>query len=319
MINELKKLFYQMLRIRLVEEEISKRYIKQKIRCPVHLSIGQEAIAVGVCNNLKKNDKIFSSHRSHAHYIAKGGNLKRMILEIHGKKGGCSNGKGGSMHLFDLEVNMIASVPILGSTIPIAVGTAWADKLKKNKNLTVVFFGDGATEEGVFFESLDYAALYKVPILFVCENNMYSVFSNISSRQSKKRNLAKIAKSLGIKSYSLDGTDVNMINKFSKQIISDIKKGKGPCLLEFKTYRFYEHCGPNKDDDLNYRKKSEISSWNKKCPLKKLNNILKKDKKFNKDYNIHKYKIEKEIKTIFDLAESAPFPNIKTLLSKTYA
>ena len=145
------KLYYEMLRIREIETTISNKYHEQEMRCPVHLSIGQEAIAVGVCQNLSKNDKIVTAHRSHAHYLAKGGSLKSMLAELYGKETGCAKGLGGSMHLIDLKAGVTAAVPIVGSTIPIGTGIAWANKLKKNNQLVVVFFGDGATEEGVFF------------------------------------------------------------------------------------------------------------------------------------------------------------------------
>ena len=161
MILENKKiidLYHKMLWIREVENMIANEYSNQEMRCPVHLSIGQEAIAVGVCENLKKSDQILSAHRSHAHYLAKGGSLDAMIGEIYGKKIGCADGKGGSMHLIDLNVGMIAAVPIVGSTLPIAVGASWANKIKNNNKITCVFFGEGATEEGVFQESLDFAS-----------------------------------------------------------------------------------------------------------------------------------------------------------------
>ena len=170
-----KDLYYKMLRIRLVEEKISELYAEQEMRCPVHLSIGQEATAVGICAHLQKEDLVLSAHRAHAHYLAKGGDLKAMISELYGKETGCAMGKGGSMHLIDLNSGFFASVPIVGSTIPIATGVAWAFKMKKRSNITAVFLGDGATEEGVFHESLNFAALKQLPIVFICENNGWAV------------------------------------------------------------------------------------------------------------------------------------------------
>ena len=218
------KLLYDMIKIREVENTIAKRYSEGKMRCPVHLSIGQEAIAVGVCNNLSDNDQILSAHRSHAHYLAKGGNLNAMIAELHGKVTGCAMGKGGSMHLIDQKVGMLAAVPIVGSTLPISVGVAWSNKINKKNNLVVVFFGDGATEEGVFQESLDFASLHNLKILFVCENNFYSVYSSLKYRQNKKRNLISFAKALGLDTYKIEGNDVNKISLSSKKIIKNIKK-----------------------------------------------------------------------------------------------
>ena len=193
-----------MLRIRMVEERIAKLYSEEEMRCPVHLSIGQESVAVGVCEHLQKNDIVMSAHRAHAHYLAKGGNLKAMLAELYGKSTGCAMGKGGSMHLIDLESGFFGSVPIVGSTIPIAVGVAWAFKMKKSTNIVTVFLGDGATEEGVFFESLDFASLKNVPILFVCENNFYSVYSNLKVRQSPQRKISVLAESHGIKTFTGD-------------------------------------------------------------------------------------------------------------------
>jgi pyruvate dehydrogenase E1 component alpha subunit len=184
-------LYYKILRIRLIEKEISNKYTEWKMRCPTHLSIGQESIPASICENLKKNDAIVSAHRCHAHYLSKGGSLKKMLAEIYGKVSGCAKGRGGSMHLIDYSVNFNAAVPIVGSTLPIGVGIAWANKLKNKKNVVVIFFGDGATEEGAFLESIDFASLHNLKILFVCENNQYSVYSNIKKRQSNSRSITK--------------------------------------------------------------------------------------------------------------------------------
>ena len=229
--NKKLKLYYDMLRIRQIEKTIASKYSEWEMRCPVHLSVGQEAIAVGVCQNLKKNDKIVTAHRSHAHYLAKGGSLKKMIAELYGKVTGCAKGLGGSMHLIDLNAGVFAAVPIVGSTIPIGTGIAWANKLKKKKEVVVAFFGDGATEEGVFFESLDFASLHNLPILFICENNEYSVYSHISNRQSKKRSVTNIAKSFGIESFQINGNKIENIFLKIKLIIEKIKNKPQPFLI----------------------------------------------------------------------------------------
>ena len=213
-----KKIFYKMLRIRSIEENISKRYFEWKMRCPVHLSIGQEAPAVGVMENLLKEDQIVTAHRSHAHYLAKGGDLKSMIAELYGKETGCAKGKGGSMHLIDLKAGVAAAVPIVGSTIPIGVGLAWSMKLKKNKNIVVIFFGDGATDQGVFHESLNFAALQKLPILFVCENNNYAIHTKLSNR-SAQENLYKFAEVYNIPSKVFKSSDIFELSKSSDLII----------------------------------------------------------------------------------------------------
>jgi len=315
-----KKLYYEMVRIRMVEEKIAELYHEQEIRCPVHLSIGQEAIAVGVCQNLNREDKIVTAHRSHAHYLAKGGSLKKMISELYGKYNGCAKGLGGSMHLVDFSVGVYAAIPIVGSSIPIGVGIAWANKLKRNKNIVVAFFGDAATEEGVFFESLDFAALHNLPILFVCENNDYSVYSHISKRQSKKRSITKIAKSIGVSSLKIDGNSVEQIFIKSGRIIKRIRNFPAPFLIELKTFRNLEHCGPDNDDNLGYRKKSYLNLWKKKCPVKNYENYLKKENYLSnkKNFDIIE-KIEKEILQSFNFAKKSKFPPKKLLKKYVYA
>ena len=315
-INLIKKLYFQMLRLRTVEFEISRRYSENKMRCPVHLSIGQESIPIAVCNNLSKKDLILSTHRAHYNYLAKGGDLKSMIAELYGKETGCNYGLGGSMHLKDLKAGLVAAVPIVGSTIPIGVGLAWALKLEKSKNIVVIFFGEGSTEEGVFHESLNFASLHNLPILFVCENNLYSVYSHVNKRQNSERSITSISKANGIKAKKIDSTNVVEINEISKKIINEIKFYQKPYLLEFSTYRHYEHCGPNLDDHLNYREKNELSFWLKKCPI---NFIEKKYLKmnFNSTDEFKKYlkKIDKEINDAFEFAEKSKFPN-KNIINK---
>lgn len=314
------KLYFSMLRIRMIEEYISLKYSEQQMRCPVHLSIGQEAVAVGVINNLKNSDKILSAHRAHAHYIAKNGNLKKMIAELYGKTNGCAGGKGGSMHLIDLNSGFFAAVPIVGSTIPIAVGLSWSHKLQNINNQVVVFFGDGATEEGVFFESIDFSVLKNIPILFICENNLYSVYTRINERQSKQRQLYKIAKSHGLYSFKCEGNDVLKVNDVTKKALNYIKKNRKPAFIEFSTYRWLEHCGPNWDDELNYRPKGELTKWIKKCPIKKLEKeIIKfnpKDKKILLEYES---KIYKEIEYVFKSVKDSKFPTKKELYTNVYS
>ena len=261
----IKDQFFQMLRIRKVELKISELYPEEEMRCPVHLSVGQEAVAVGVCSALQKKDIALSAHRSHAHYLAKGGDLKSMLAELYGKKTGCAEGKGGSMHLIDLEAGLIAAVPIVGSTIPIAVGSAWGNMMQDKSVTTAVFFGEGATETGVFHESLGFASLHNMPMIFVCENNLYSVYSSLEVRQSNKRNNIKIAEGHGIVSLKGEGNDVSSVYGVIKESISIIKKQKGPVYVEFDTYRWLEHCGPNDDDHLGYRKDKEVKKWKINC------------------------------------------------------
>ena len=316
---EVINLYKKILRIRKIELKISQEYSKGNMRCPVHLSIGQEAPAVGICSNLNNDDQLLSSHRSHAHYLAKGGNLKKMISEIYGKVTGTAKGKGGSMHLSDLKAGVVASVPIVGSTLPIATGVAWSNKLKKKKNIVVIFFGDGATEEGVFQESLDFASLHNLKILFVCENNFYSVYSPMNVRQFENRSALNLAKSHGLQGNRGDGSSIIEVIKKTKNGINYIKKNKKPFFLEFQTYRFIEHCGPNNDDNLKYRDKSEIEKWLDKDPIKLIEKYMsKKNKKFIFEKEKIISKINLEIKKSFNYAKNSKFPSSKRLKEHLY-
>lgn len=308
MISEkaLKDLYYQLLRIRMVEETIAKEYKKQEMRCPVHLCIGHEAIPVGICANLKKEDIVLSNHRSHGHFLAKGGDLKGMIAEIYGKVTGCSKGRGGSQHLIDLPVNFYGATPIVGGTIPVATGIAWANKLKKRNIITAVFFGDAATEEGVFHESLNFAVLNKLPILYVCENNLYSIFTHISERQPK-RDIYTYVKAYGINAWKEDGNDVLKVYESGKKVTDHIKKGKGPVFIEFSTYRIREHCGPDLDPPGS-RPIEEYKKWSKKNPIERMERYLKENNLLKEDdlMKIRK-KIGMEIMEAFNYAHKSPY------------
>ena len=266
---DLVQLYRAMFRIRLIEESIADKYSEQKMRCPTHLSIGQEAIAVGVSANLSNDDLVLSTHRAHAHYLAKGGDLNSMIAEIYGKITGCSKGMGGSMHLIDTSVGFMGSTAIVGNTIPVAVGLAWSLKLKESQSIACVYFGDGATEEGSFYESVNFAILQNLPIIFLCENNLYSVYSGLDVRQPKGRKIFEMVKGMGIKSVHGDGNNVDEVFEKVKIAKEAISAGKGPQFLEFDTYRWREHCGPNYDNDIGYREESEFLQWQKNDPLNK--------------------------------------------------
>jgi len=313
------ELYFAMLRIRMVEEKIAELYSEQEMRCPVHLSIGQEAVAVGVCDHLEREDIVMSAHRAHAHYLAKGGGLKSMIAELYGKATGCAMGKGGSMHLVDLSSGFFAAVPIVGSTIPIAVGVAWAFKLKKSSNIVAVFLGDGATEEGVFFESLDFASLKNVPILFVCENNFYSVYSQLNVRQAPSRKLSALAQSHGIKSFTGDGNNIEKVSELTKGAIEYIKNNNAPAFIELDTFRWLEHCGPNSDDDLGYRNKGELDQWKKRDPISSYKSRMIESHKITEQQIIENIEvISAEIDEAFKFAKESPFPDQSSLNHHIY-
>lgn len=314
-----RSLFDTMLRIRIIEERIAELYPEQEMRCPVHLCIGQEAIAVGVCVNLTCDDYVLSNHRSHGHYLAKGGDLRAMMAEIYGKATGCCKGKGGSMHLIDRTVGFLGATPIVGSTIPIAVGTALGTVMRGERRVSLVFLGDAATEEGVFHESLNFAALEKLPVVFVCENNFYSVYSPLSVRQPEGREIYRLADGQGVKSYRGDGNDVVEVYKIAGQAIKRAREGKGPAFLEFKTYRWREHCGPNYDNDLGYRSESEFQEWRHRCPIEKLQEQLLADGILSReDIDRLTSQFKEEIEEAITFAKSSPFPEGSSLMEDIY-
>ena len=290
LLKYLKKIYL----IRFTEEEISNRYFEKKMRCPVHLSIGQEIPSAALNIILKKSDYAISYHRAHAHYLAKDGSLKKMISELYGKKTGCSSGYGGSMHLIDKSKNFIGSTAIVSSSIPVGAGFAYS--LKKNsKRRVCIYLGDASCEEGVFFETLNFVVLKNLPIIFFCENNNYSVYSDMSVRQPKYRKLHKLASAFGIKSYKLSAS--NPI-KFYLELEKIVKNNFKPIFIEVSTYRYLEHCGPNNDDHLNYRSKNEIEFWEKNNF-----NVIFEKKKYSKILNLkNKRFIEKKLKTTIDRA-----------------
>lgn len=265
----------RMLRIRRVEEAIAERYAEQEMRCPMHLCIGQEAIAVGVCDVLEQKDKVFSNHRAHGHYMAKGGDLNAMIAEIYGRATGCCGGRGGSMHLIDLDAGFMGATPIVGGTIPVAVGSAWASTLQMRDEVTVVFFGDGCFEEGVMHESLNFAALHKLPMVFICENNDFSVYTPLKLRQPQ-RPIHTIAAAHGLTATTGDGNDVDAVRALALQAIAAARSGQGPHFLELSTFRWREHCGPNFDHELNYRSTADIQAGLADCPIERYKAVMTK-------------------------------------------
>src|SRR5262249_9011665 len=236
-------LYRSMLKIRRVEERIKALYPEGDMRCPTHFSIGQEAVAAGVCRHLSLEDHVISAHRSHAHYIGKGGSLRAMFAELYGKVDGCASGKGGSMHLIDLSVNFLGCVPIVGSTIPIGVGASFGTMLQGRPGITVVFFGDAATETGVFHESVNFAAVHRLPVLFVCENNLYSVNTPLDARQPGNRTITELVRGHGIRTSQHDGQLVETVDAAAAETIAHIRNKGGPAPLEVMPYRSLEHSG----------------------------------------------------------------------------
>lgn len=303
--------FQQMLRIRMIEEAIAKRYPKGQMRCPVHLSVGQEAQAVGVVQALRPQDKMVSTHRGHAHYLAKGGSLNGLIGELYGKSSGCSKGNGGSMHLIDLDCNFYGSTSIVGGTIPVGVGLAFADYLKgDHKTYTVVCIGDAAIEEGVFHEAANFASLHKLNVLFACENNFYSCYTDIKDRQPERR-LYNVAQCHKITYAKAENNDLDSIYKEAKKLMNN----GGVGFLEMPTYRHLQHCGPDNDDNLGYRSEHVLKYWHNVDPLK-INippNLRKEDVPYMAE------QIHNEIIEAFKHAEKAPFPEKSEIGKYVYA
>lgn len=310
------ELYRQMLRIRMVEEEIARRYADQEMRCPVHLSIGQEAAAVGACACLRSDDVVFTTHRSHGHYLAKGGDLSAMIAELHGRQTGCCGGRGGSMHLFDDAAGVFASVPIVASNVPLAVGAALAFVQRREPRVAVAFLGDAAMEEGVVHESLNLAACHHLPVVFFVENNLYSVYTRLDARQPDAP-LERFAAAHGIVSASVDGNDVAAVDAQMRVAVERARGGGGPSLVVAATYRLVEHCGPQRDDHLGYRPPEEVERWSERCPLRVFE---RRSAAWEVEARSQMRRtIEEEIAAAFAAASAAPFPAPESAMDHVYA
>ncbi|HTV26495.1 MAG TPA: thiamine pyrophosphate-dependent dehydrogenase E1 component subunit alpha [Xanthobacteraceae bacterium] len=311
------RLYGEMLRIRMIEEEIAARYSQEKMRCPVHLSIGQEAVAVGVSSVLRRTDQIVTTHRCHAHYLAKGGNLKAMLCELMGREPGCCSGRGGSMHLFDRDAGVLLSLPIVAASIPIGVGAAFAMKRKNEDNVAVIYLGDASVEEGVFHESANFAALHRLPVIFVCENNLYSVYTPLHERQPA-RPLTELGRAHGLETYHVDGNDVFAVRDAAAAAVARARLGKGASFVLADTYRWREHCGPNYDNRLGYRTVEEFEGWKGRDPLVELRRRVGAAISDASALQLQQA-IAEESAAAFGFAESAPFPDPKTIGQFIYA
>ena len=307
-----KQLYRQLYRIRRVEEEIIRLYPSDRIKSPVHLSIGQEPVAVGVCSALKPSDIVFGTYRGHALYLAKGGNLKAMMAELYGKSGGNARGKAGSMHLVDTQVGMMGTSAIVATTIPQAVGYALAVQMRKQETAVVVFFGDGATDEGVYAESLNFAALKKLPILFICENNGYAIYSSVKQRMPAD-NFCERAESYRIPASRIESGVTQEIGLAAEKAIQSIRDGKGPQFLECLTARWRDHVGPDEDRIWNYRSDEELDDWIKRDEMAILGSRLTPDIKSKIDAAV-----EQEIVDAITYAEESQFPDAGELLDYVF-
>ncbi|MDD5072238.1 MAG: thiamine pyrophosphate-dependent dehydrogenase E1 component subunit alpha [Candidatus Omnitrophica bacterium] len=316
--RDLIQIYETMLRIRLFEERVIRSYPGQEMKTPVHLCVGQEAVAAGVCRNLTDKDYVFTNHRCHGHCLAKGMSMSSILAELYGKRTGCCKGKSGSMHLSDPDRGILATSAIVGGNIPVAVGAALSLKFRKSRNIAVVFFGDGAVDEGAFYESLNFSALKKLPVLFVCENNFYATNSPQKARQPVD-NIFKRGGIFGIKGFRCDGNDAVEVFDLSKGLIEKIRKGSGPYLMECRTYRWKGHVGPDCDFEKGCRPKYELDGWVRKCPVKRLEDKLsRKGLLTGSGAEKMRVKIEREISKAENFAKRSRFPNTGELYEDVY-
>jgi len=307
------ELFRRMLRIRRIEEEIERRYHQDQMKTPIHLVIGQEATAVGCGAALRPTDLAYSSHRTHGVYLAKGGDLRAMLSEMHCRANGCAGSRGGSMHLIDFSVGMAGTSAIVAGSVPLATGAALAAQMQNAGRVVAVFFGEAATEEGVVSECLNFAALKKLPIVFFCENNFYSVQSPIEPRQAP-RELDRWAAAHAMSAVRVDGMNVLEVYDAARQAVERARKGEGPTFIEARVYRYRAHGGAGDDSKTGYRPVAEREAWEKLDPVEGLFKLLKEV-----DRKVIESDISREIEEAFDHALRSPDPTEEDLYRHVYA
>jgi len=306
--------FYrQLYLVRRVEERISEIYPSDKIKSPVHLSIGQEAVAVGVCQALRHDDVVSGTYRGHATYLARGGDVRGMFAELYGKASGVARGKGGSMHLVDMAQGVLGSSAVVGTTVPIAVGYALAQKALGTGRVVAAFFGDGATEEGAFYESLNFAALRRLPVLFVCENNFLAIHEPITKRQATDRIVERVA-TFGMPAARVTSGDVFEIYDRTMALLDHVRDGQGPAFLECHTYRWREHVGPGEDYDAGYRSRDDLQHWQAKDPVALVGAAIPDGQRRGIEAEI-----ERVIEDAVNFAETSGEPVAEELLAHVYA
>lgn len=296
-----------MLRIRIFEERVAELVETGEVKTPCHLYIGQEAIATGVCSALNQDDYAWGGHRSHGHYLAKGGDLRAMMAEILGKSTGCSRGRGGSMHLLAPEVGILGTVPLVSATIPLAVGSALASKLRSERRVSACFFGDGATEEGHFHESINLAAVYELPVIFVCENNFYASHMSLLERRAKD-NIPDTGAAHGVPGIRVDGNDVIAVYRATREAIQNARNGKGPTLLECRTYRWRGHVGASWDMDVGVKRKDELKDWLPRDPVARLSAFLQKRGVVKGALSLAEQEVRDEVEAALGSARRSLYP-----------
>lgn len=308
------KIYRALVRCRKFDEKIVELYPEQEMKCPTHLSIGQEAPASGVCGALRQTDMVFSTHRCHSHTIAKGCDFNIMMAELYGKETGCCRGKGGSMHFVQPEMGMMGSSAIVGGTIPVAVGAALAAKLQGKDTVSVAFFGDGALEQGTFHEAMNFSAIHKLPILFVSENNDMATCTHLLPDRQPYMELYRRAEGYNMPGIRVDGTKAEEVYFVAKDAVERARKGEGPTFIEAVCYRWKEHVGFKTDFHLGHRTQEELESWMKKDPVAQFEDYAAANKFFAKDraQKISE-EIQKQINDSVTFAKQSPFPKPESI------
>ena len=315
------RLFRSLYRIRHAEETLAELYKEKEMRTPTHFGIGQEAVAVGVCEALNVDDVVYSHHRCHAHYLAKGGSLIGLVAELYGREAGCSRGRGGSVHLTDRSVGFIGSSPILGQSVALATGSALAFRMDGDQRIAAAFFGEAACEEGVVYEAVNYASVNRLPVLYVCENNFYSTETSLAIRQAPGTDLCERMRSFKVESRKIDGNDVIAMFQAAKDAASYVRSGRGPLFLECETYRWREHVGPMYDHELNrtYRTKEEVEFWKQRCPVRRAENrLLRKGIAKAEQIEAWKSEVHAEFSRVLTQAKASPWPEAASLFENVY-
>lgn len=317
--GQMLNLYKKMVTIRLFEEKIVDLYARGFIPGLAHLYIGEEAVAAGVCANLRRDDYITSTHRGHGHVIAKGAKLKYMMAELFGKKTGYCKGKGGSMHIADIDIGVLGANGIAGGGIPIAVGAALSSKMRKTDQVTVCFFGDGASNNGVFHEGLNFAAVHHLPVVFVCENNLYGI--SVSQKQHQAiQDISVRAVAYNMPGVSINGNDVCVVYEASSKSIQRARAGEGPTLIECKTYRWRGHHEGDPNQGKRYRTMDEVKEWMEKCPIVRLEEKMLGEKVLTKaKMNKIREEIKMEIEEAEEFANQSPFPDAKDIYEDVFA
>ena len=314
-------LYRQLIRVRHVEETLAALYKEKEMRTPTHFGVGQEAVAVGVCAALRKDDVVYTHHRSHTHYLAKGGNLLGLVAELYGREAGCSRGRGGSVHLTDRSVGMMGSSPILGEGVALAVGSALAFQMDGAARVATTFFGEGTFDEGIVYECLNYASIKNLPVLFICENNFYATESPMEVRQAAGTQLCERVTSFKIKAERIDGNDVVAVFDTATRAVEHIRGGKGPYFIECETYRWLEHVGPMFDHELgrSYRTKEEVEAWMARDPVRRGAARLRA-RKIATQAQLDQWMAETraEMTKVVAQAKASPWPDASTLFENVY-